>query len=55
MNERSICCSLLANYLLESMDEAVNPCEDFYEFTCGTWLKNVRIPNDGKFCLFVII
>ncbi|CAF4114520.1 unnamed protein product, partial [Adineta steineri] len=35
-----------ANYLLESIDETVDPCEDFFEFTCGTWLKTHKIPDD---------
>ena len=35
------------NDLLESIDESVDPCEDFFEFTCGTWLKKNRIPDDG--------
>ncbi|CAF4447755.1 unnamed protein product, partial [Adineta steineri] len=35
------------NYLLESIDETVDPCEDFFEFTCGTWLKNHKIPDDA--------
>ncbi|CAF5042283.1 unnamed protein product, partial [Rotaria sp. Silwood1] len=35
-----------AYYLIESIDETVEPCEDFYHFACGTWLKNARIPED---------
>ncbi|CAF0813568.1 unnamed protein product [Rotaria sordida] len=37
---------IIANYLIESMDETVEPCEDFYHFVCGTWIKNSRIPDD---------
>ncbi|CAF3791141.1 unnamed protein product [Adineta steineri] len=40
-------CIKAANYLLESIDETVDPCEDFFEFTCGTWLKNHKIPDDA--------
>jgi predicted metalloendopeptidase len=39
---------MLADYLIDSIDESVEPCEDFYQFVCGTWLKNTRIPDDGK-------
>ncbi|CAF3997804.1 unnamed protein product [Rotaria magnacalcarata] len=39
-------CIKAANYLLESIDEGVQPCEDFFQFACGTWLKNNRIPDD---------
>jgi predicted metalloendopeptidase len=38
---------ILADYLLDSIDQTVNPCEDIYAFACGTWLKNARIPEDS--------
>ncbi|CAF4126552.1 unnamed protein product [Adineta steineri] len=40
-------CVKAANYLIESIDETVEPCEDFYQFVCGTWIKNSRIPDDS--------
>jgi hypothetical protein len=43
---------ILADYLLDSIDQTVNPCEDFYHFACGTWLKTARIPEDSMFLSF---
>jgi membrane metallo-endopeptidase-like protein 1 len=28
------------------MDQTVDPCEDFYQFSCGSFLKEVRIPDE---------
>lgn len=28
------------------MDENVDPCNDFYRFACGEWLKTHHIPDD---------
>jgi membrane metallo-endopeptidase-like protein 1 len=41
-------CIKAADYLINSIDQTVDPCEDFYQFTCGTWLKTVRIPDDAS-------
>jgi hypothetical protein len=43
----------LANYLLESIDETVDPCENFFQFACGTWIKNAKIPDSGKIFLAI--
>jgi putative endopeptidase len=31
---------------LTSMDRSVDPCADFYKFTCGGWMKSNPIPAD---------
>lgn len=40
-------CIYTASEMVRSLDTSVNPCDDFYEFSCNGWIKNNPIP-DGK-------
>nr|CAH7760506.1 unnamed protein product [Callosobruchus chinensis] len=39
-------CVHTASKVLEYMDPTVDPCDDFYQFTCGNFLKSTNIPDD---------
>ena len=31
---------------LDTIDKTVSPCADFYQYSCGNWLKKTQIPAD---------
>ena len=33
-------------FSIANMDQSANPCVDFYQFACGTWMANNPIPPD---------
>lgn len=43
-------CINAAAKILNSIDESVHPCDNFYEFACGNFIKNTYIP-DGKLAI----
>eukprot|EP00092_Neocalanus_flemingeri_P037441 GFUD01040769.1.p1 GENE.GFUD01040769.1~~GFUD01040769.1.p1 ORF type:complete len:795 (-),score=190.06 GFUD01040769.1:142-2526(-) len=39
-------CILAAAEVLDKIDETVNPCDDFYQFACGSFIEKTVIPDD---------
>ena len=40
-------CTVAAGGILQTMDQSADPCQDFFQFSCGGWIANNEIP-DGK-------
>lgn len=38
-------CLITAGNIKNYLDESINPCENFYEFACGSYIKNTIIPK----------
>lgn len=44
----SLNCWCLAARILESINDTVHPCDDFFEYACGSWNKQHPIPDDAS-------
>lgn len=38
-------CVEAASFILGNIDRSVDPCVDFYNFTCGAWAQKTVIPK----------
>src|SRR6202142_3990175 len=36
----------IPNFDLNAIDKTIDPCVDFYQYSCGNWMKNNPIPPD---------
>ncbi|XP_075871089.1 endothelin-converting enzyme 2b isoform X3 [Nelusetta ayraudi] len=40
-------CVTVASQMVEAMDRGADPCQDFYQFSCGGWMRKNPLP-DGR-------
>src|SRR5690242_7283967 len=36
----------IKSFDLNAIDKSIDPCNDFYQYACGTWIKQNPIPPD---------
>lgn len=41
-------CRNVSTYIKNSMDEKANPCNDFFQYACGGWIKKNPIPKTSS-------
>jgi len=46
-------CLEVAGAIKQNLNESVDPCEDFFQYSCGTWIKDNPIPSfQNRFSTF---
>lgn len=46
-------CLEATSFLIQGLDQSVDPCEDFYKYSCGNWEANNVIPEGfGRYSTF---
>lgn len=43
-----VCWCRLAGSILNKLDPSIDPCDDFYQYACGGWLREHPIPEDSS-------
>jgi len=38
-------CEKVAEFMKKGIEESVKPCDNFYQYACGGWMKNHKIPE----------
>ena len=41
-------CLKVAALVAKNMDTSVDACDNFYQFACGGWIKDVGVPTDNQ-------
>ena len=39
----SVQCENILKKVLDNVDESIKPCEDFYQYSCGNWIKKYKV------------
>jgi len=46
-------CLEVAGAIKQNLNESVDPCKDFFQYSCGTWIKDNPIPSsENRFSTF---
>lgn len=56
--ESNVCltesCIQASAFILGNINRSVDPCQDFYNFTCGAWAQKTVIPTGMLLCKYII-